>query len=600
MGSRNSSVQPAQSVAVSAKFTGFRVTRIAAAMAVGLAAWGGVQAAPAEEWAKGRVIVQARAGLSEAELGKILKPHGGAAKRMGQSTLFVISLPPTQSEVAVAALLARNPHFKFAELDYKFAPMMAANDPYAGSAWHLSKIGASAAWDASIGSGITVAVLDSGVDAAHPDLSARLVPGWNFYDNNSNTSDVYGHGTKVAGSVAATINNAIGVASVAGQASIMPIRVTDTAGGGYASMIANGLTYAADRGVRVANISFHNQPARAAVVSAAQYMKDKGGLVFVAAGNNGIDEGFTPTTSMIPVSSTDSNDVKAASSSYGNFVSLSAPGVSIYTTTRGGGYGAVSGTSFAAPVAAGVAALTMAARPTLKSTEVESILFTSSADLGDVGRDPYYGYGRVDAARSVSMATSYVTAADTQAPSVAISAPMGSSTVTGSATVDVSATDNLGVSRVDLLVNGVKYASDSAAPFGFSWNTAALPNGMANLVAVAYDAAGNSKSSTAVSVNVANNVAGDTAAPLVSIGNPKEGSKVSGNVSITVSASDDGGAAGLKQTLLINGKQVASATGGSLSYNWNTRKVATGTYTISAVVRDAAGNTTTKAVNVTR
>ena len=600
MGSKNSSVQTAQGVAVSAKFTGLRVTRIAAALAVGLAAWGSAQAAPAEEWAKGRVIVQVRPGLSDAELGKILKPHGGGARRMGQSTLYVITLPPTQSEVAVAALLARNPHFKFAELDYKFAPMMAANDPYAGSAWHLNKIAAPAAWDASIGSGVTVAVLDSGVDAAHPDLSTRLVPGWNFYDNNSNTSDVYGHGTKVAGSVAATINNGIGVASVAGQAAIMPIRVTDTAGGGYASMIATGLTYAADRGVRVANISFHNQPARAAVVSAAQYMKDKGGLVFVAAGNNGIDEGFTPTTSMIPVSSTGSNDVKATSSSYGNFVSLSAPGVSIYTTTRGGGYGAVSGTSFAAPVAAGVAALTMAARPSLKSTEVESILFTASVDLGAAGRDPYYGYGRVDAARSVSMALSYVTAADTQAPSVAISAPLGSSTVTGSTTVDVSANDNVGVSRVELLVNGVKYASDSAAPFGFSWNTAGSPNGMANLVAVAYDAAGNSKSSTVVSVNVANNATADTAAPLVSIGNPKEGSKVSGNVSITVSASDDGGAAGLKQTLLINGKQVATVSGGSLSYNWNTRKLAAGSYTISAVVRDAAGNTTTKAVNVLR
>ena len=577
-----------------------RALPLAAALLVGMAAGGQAQAAPAEEWAKGRIIVQTRAGLSDAELGKIMKPHGGAARRMGQSNLFVISLPPTQSEVAVAALLARNPHFKFAELDYKVAPMLAPNDPYAGSAWHLNKIGAPTAWDVSAGTGVTVAVLDSGVDATHPDLAARLVAGWNFYDNNANTSDVYGHGTQVAGSVAATINNSIGVAAVAGQASIMPIRVTDTAGAGYTSMIASGLTYAADRGVRVANISFANQPIRAAVVSAAQYMKDKGGLVFVAAGNRGVDEGFTPTTSLSAVSATDSNDAKASWSSYGSFVGLSAPGVSIYTTKRGGAYGTASGTSFATPVAAGVAALMMAARPALKSTEVESIMFSSAVDLGAAGRDSYYGHGRVDASRAVSEAMRHVSAADTQAPAVAIVAPLGSATVTGVATVDVGASDNVGVSRVDLMVNGTRYASDSAAPFGFSWNTSGLPNGIANLVAVAYDAAGNSKASATVAVNVANNLIADTSAPVVSIANPLDGSKVSGNVAIKVTASDNSGTAGLMQVLLINGKQVASTSGGTLSYSWNTRKLAAGTYAISAVVRDAAGNATTRAVNVTR
>ncbi|MBL8315826.1 MAG: S8 family serine peptidase [Rubrivivax sp.] len=600
MGSRNYTVRAAQAAAVSETFSAFRVSRIAAALAVGLAAWGAAQAAPPVEWAKGRVIVQVRPGLSDAELEKVLKPHGGAAKRLGQSTLFVITLPPTQSEVAVAALLAHNPHFKFAELDYRVAPNMAANDPYAGSAWHLSKIGAPTAWDVSVGSGVTVAVLDSGVDPTHPDLSTRLVPGWNFYDNNSNTSDVYGHGTQVAGGVAATINNSIGVASVAGQASIMPIRVTDTSGAGYTSMIANGLTYAADRGVRVANISFANQPSRSAVVSAAQYMKDKGGLVFVAAGNSGISEPFTPTTSMIPVSATDGNDVKASWSSYGSYVALSAPGVGIYTTTRGGGYTAASGTSIATPVAAGVAALTMAARPSLKNTEVESILFSSATDLGTAGRDTYYGHGRVDAGRSVSAALSFVSTADTQAPTVAIAAPLGSATVSGTTTVDVTAADNVGVSRVDLLVNGAKFATDTSAPFGFSWNTTGVANGMASLVAVAYDAAGNSTSSTTVSINVANNVVADTTPPVVSINNPVNGSKVSGNVSISISASDNGGSAGISQKLLINGVQVASSTGGSLSYNWNTRKIAAGTYSISAVVCDAAGNSTTKAISVSR
>ena len=577
---------------------------VAAVAVAATLACGGASAQPAvaadlAEFAPGRIVVMPRAGLSERDMGKILSLNSGKARRLGQSNLFVVELPKG-SEKAVTNKLAKNPHFKFAELDYRVKPSFVPNDPQMGGAWHLGKIAATAAWDNSQGAGITIAVLDSGVDAAHPDLASQLVPGWNFYDNNSNTSDVYGHGTMVAGTAAAASNNGVGVASVSGAAKIMPIRVTDTSGAGWTSMIANGLTYAADRGVRVANISFANMPMRSAVVSAAQYMKDKGGLVFVAAGNNGIDEGFAPTTSLIPVSATDQNDAKTSWSSFGNYVALSAPGLDVLTTTRGGGYTTVSGTSIATPVAAGVAALAFAARPSLSSAQVESALFKTAVDLGPAGRDAYFGNGRVDAAKAVAAALAFTVTADTQAPSVAINAPLGSVTVSGLTPVDVSASDNVGVTRVDLMVNGTTVASDTAAPFGFSWNTAGVANGMASLVAVALDAAGNAKSSTTVSVNVANNVVADTSAPVVRISNPVSGSKVWGNVSIRVDASDNGGSTGISQRLLINGQQVASATGGSLSYNWNTRKIAAGLYAIQAVASDSAGNSATTSVQVAK
>lgn len=141
-----------------------------------------------------------------------------------------MDLPSNASEQAVAALLAHNPHIKFAELDQRVAPGLATNDPYAGSEWHLAKIGAPAAWDSTQGSGVTIAILDSGVDGSHPDLAANMVAGWNVYDNNSNTADVYGHGTAVAGTAAAVSNNGTGVASVAGGAKIMPIRISDSTG----------------------------------------------------------------------------------------------------------------------------------------------------------------------------------------------------------------------------------------------------------------------------------------------------------------------------------------------------------------------------------
>jgi len=575
-----------------------RVSLAALAVCGGLAA--GTASAQNLEWAKGRLVVAVRAGITDAQIGQLLAPHGGKARRMGASNLFVVELPGTASETAVQALLKHNPHLRFAELDYKVSPNLVPNDPYTGSAWHLGKINAYTAWDTSMGSGVTVAVLDSGIDATHPDLTARLVPGWNFYDGNSNTADVYGHGTQVAGTVAATLNNGAGVAAVAGQAALMPIRVTDTTGAGYTSMIANGLIYAADRGVKVANVSFANMPSRAAVVSAAQYMKDKGGLVVVAAGNTGTDPGFGATTAMVPVSATDSADARASWSSYGSYVALAAPGVNIYTTNRGGGYGAASGTSVASPVAAGVAALTFATNAALKGADVESILFATAIDLGSTGRDTYYGHGRVDAARAVAAARTFVGTADTQAPTVSIAAPLAGGTVSGLVPVDVSAGDNVGVTRVDLLVNGTKVASDSASPFAFSWDSSAAANGSASLSAVAYDAAGNARTSATVTVNVANAVVADMVAPVVQIGNPANGSVVSGNVSITVSASDNNGASGLTQKLLINGVQVATGSGGSLSYMWNTRKLSAGSHTVTAVATDKAGNATTTSVTVTR
>ena len=126
-----------------------------------------------------------------------------------------------------------------------------------------------AAWDTRTGGGVTIAILDSGVDTTHPDLEAQLVPGWNAYDNNSDTSDVFGHGTQVAGTAAAAGNNSIGVAGVAFGAKIMPIRVTDTSGMGYASSMANGLTWAADKGARAANLSFQGVSGSSTVLSAA-------------------------------------------------------------------------------------------------------------------------------------------------------------------------------------------------------------------------------------------------------------------------------------------------------------------------------------------
>ncbi|MEJ7807662.1 MAG: S8 family serine peptidase, partial [Telluria sp.] len=539
---------------------------------------------PDGDFARGRVLVEVQPGVSDADLAKALRPHGAKGRKLGQSRLHVVHLPAHLSEVDMVAKLSQRAEFKFAELDRKVQSTLAINDPYAGSAWHLNKVGAPAAWDAAMGAGVTIAILDSGVDIAHADLKNNLVAGHNVVGNNADVNDVCGHGTAVAGIAAASMNNGLGVAGIAGVAKIMPLRIasvnaTSGACEGYISAIASGLTYAADHGARVANVSYGSISGSASIISAANYMKSKNGLVFVSAGNSNLNMTTAPTTAMIVVAATDTADNKSSFSNYGAFVSLAAPGSGIWTTSRGGIYQAWNGTSFASPLAAGVAALMMSARPDLSGAQIEKLLFSSALDLGSAGKDPVYGNGRVNAAAAVAAARAFVASVDTTAPVAAIGSPAASSSVTGSVTVSVGASDNVGVTRVDLKVNGTVVASDTSAPYSFVWNTAGVANGMNSLVAVAYDGAGNAGASPALAVNVANgsttSVTADTLAPTLSIDNPVAGA-VSGTVSVAVSATDDSAAAGMTQTLTIDATIVATGNGGALAYSWNTRKMSRG------------------------
>lgn len=556
----------------------------------------------AEVSARGRILVMPRAGLPAKALTHILKEYNGKAKKIGQSDLYIVDIPE-YSEESIITALSQHPHLKYVEPDYIFYPSLTPNDPYYGNAWHLSKIGAAAAWDISQGAGITIAILDTGIDNTHPDLAGKIVPGWNFYDNNSNTTDVNGHGTAVAGAAAASSNNGIGVTAMAGQSKLMPVRIASPEATAYGSTIAQGLTWAADHGARVANISYANVPASSTIINAAQYMKNKGGLVIVAAGNGGRDEGFTPTTSMIPVSATNATDTRASWSSFGNYVALSAPGVDIWTTYRNALYGPAWGTSLASPVVAGTVALMMAANTKLSSAEIESLLFSTSKDLGSAGRDPYYGYGRVNAAAAVQAARSSTIITDTTPLIVSIIKPLSGETVSGLIPVDIEATDNIGVTRTELWVNNSSVAVDASAPFAFSWDSSGIPNGDTYLIVRAYDAAGNMATSDEINVTVNNSTQSptvDTEAPVVSIINPVTGGNVSGAVVITANASDNNGASGIKLSIYVDSTLRTTGIGSTLSMNWDTgsKYVKAGMHTIKAVAKDAAGNLSTRTVRV--
>ena len=563
-------------------------------------------AADEAQWVPGRLLVQPRAGLSEAEFDKIIKKQGG--KQVGKIegiNVRVIQLPPQASEKAVEALLKNNKHLKFAERDMIVRPEGTANDTYYSSAWHLPKIGATTAWDVTTGDNVVIAVLDSGVDATHPDLAGRLIPGWNFYDNNSNTADVFGHGTLVAGSASANTNNGVGVASVAGNALIMPLRISATDGSASFSNMAKALTWAADKGAHVANISYQSVSGSATVASAAQYMKNKGGVTVVAAGNTGVEQTFAPTDTMISVSATTSSDAVASWSSYGSYVDVAAPGSGIWTTKKGGGYGSANGTSFASPVTAAVIAMMRSVNPVLPPADLEKILISTAVDLGTAGFDKKFGHGRINAAAAVSAAQS-AKVSDTSAPTVGIGAPIAGAKVSGLVAVDVSASDNVGVTRVELFVNGTKFASDTTAPYSFSWDSAAVADGNVSLTAYAYDAAGNF-ASRAVTVAVSNAVppsepektVADTVAPTASLINPTAGSTLSASkVAVSGAGVDNVGVEALR--LYVDGKLETTVSGSKLSYSLNTRKLSTGTHTIALEAVDAAGNSGVQSVSVRR
>lgn len=554
-------------------------------------------AADPEQYAPGRILVAPRAGLPGPEFNRIIKMHGGnAATKLNGINVYLVDMPQGR-EKALQQALQRNPHIKFAELDGVLEMQMTPSDTQYSSAWHLPKIQAPAAWDMATGSGITIAVLDGGVESSHPDLAAHMVPGWNFYDNNSNTADVSGHGTKVAGVAAAIGNNSLGVTGGAWNAKIMPMRISNTAGSiTYYSIVANALTWAADKGARVANISFIVSHV-STVQTAAQYMRSKGGVVVASAGNTGVYSSYAANPAMITVAATDSADARASWSTFGPGVDVSAPGVGIRTTAVGGTYGAFNGTSFAAPLTASVVALMLSANPALQPSQIDSILASTADDKGVAGRDDYYGAGRINAYRAVAAAKS-MTTTDTQAPTVGITSPAGGTTVNGIVTVGVNAADNLGVSRVELYAGGALVASDTASPYSFSWNSATRANGATSLVAKAFDAKGNVASST-VNVTVSNTTTTttDTTPPAVVIGNPKSGAVVSGTMQVSATASDNKAVTGI--TLMIDGVVKASGTSAA-SYSWKTAQAAKGAHTITATARDAAGNSTVKTISVTK
>lgn len=511
-----------------------------------------------------------------------------------QIEVLVVSVPQ-EALPHVKSALSHNPIIDFVEENLRISVSEIPNDKYYGLQWHLQKISAPEAWDITLGqTNVVVAVLDTGVDSNHPDLRAKLLGGYNAYDGSTNVTDDCGHGTMVAGAVAAATNNSLGIAAIGWQILILPIKVNNPRTG-YStySLLAKGLTYAADKGAKVACMSWQIFNGTA-LTSAAKYFTEKGGLVVAAAGNTGKYEDYQDNPYIISVAATNSSDGLASFSSYGPCVDVSAPGVGIFTTIIGKqatsydyAYGYASGTSLSTPITAGLAALIFSANPSLTPSQVEQIMESTAVDLGDPRYDVYYGWGRINASKALKAAVGTTPIRDSTPPCVAITSPLNGTTVSSGITVRVDASDHVGVSKVELYKDGILLSSDALSPYEFYWNTTGDTDGSHKLLAKAYDAAGNVGQSSPVTVNVSNSPA-DKTLPAVSIQNPSNGTKVSGFVNIQASATDASGIS--KVEFYIDGVLKSTAYAAHYAYLWNTKSVKDRWHTISVKAYDSFGN----------
>jgi thermitase len=299
-------------------------------------------------------------------------PGASLKGAMGLNHTFVYKLKPNAYSVQAVDDWESAQDVDYVEPNFIYHATALPNDPDFGASWGIAAINAPDVWGITQGEGVTIAVVDTGVALNNPDLQGQLLPGLDLVNHTDNPNDDHGHGTHVAGTIAAIANNGFGVAGVAPHAKILPIKVLDSSGSGTNETIANGILEAARRGAQVINLSLGGTDDSQTLRRAIAQVEAQGVVVVCAAGNDGSSAPFYPAAcdGAIGVGALDRSNRKASFSNYGNYVSIAAPGVSIGSLGYLGGLSTESGTSMAAPHVAGTAALLLSAFPQLKARNI--------------------------------------------------------------------------------------------------------------------------------------------------------------------------------------------------------------------------------------
>ena len=381
-----------------------------------------------ESYAPGEIVVKFKDGVSLQKASVAMADLGTTVISSNEYIGFhQLSIPADKTVEEMVAAFSARPDVEYAEPNYIAHAFMTPNDPYYSYQWHFPLINMASAWDQSTGSGVVVAVVDCGVAyetygsfTKAPDLAGtNFVAGYDYVNNDTHPNDDCGHGTHVCGTVAQTTNNSLGVAGIAFNCSIMPVKVLDADGYGSYTAIANGITFAANNGADVINLSLGGASSSSTLQNAVIYAYNQGIAVVCAAGNAGTSAPQYPAayTQSISVSAVRYDKTYTWYTSYGSTIDICAPGGDLNVDQNGDGYvdGVLQqthdgtnygtfgyyfyeGTSMACPHVAGVAALLIAKNGgTMSPDAVRAALQNTAQDLGATGWDQYYGYGLIDA-----------------------------------------------------------------------------------------------------------------------------------------------------------------------------------------------------------
>jgi thermitase len=490
----------------------------------------------------GHLLVRFNANASPSEVASLKANHAVSENAALRITHLKVS---PEEELAVFDQLKRSSAVDFVEFDSIVTTQFIPNDtyyatPYPSShygniaQWGPPAVSAPDAWDITQGDSSTViAIVDTGVDGAHPDLAAKIVGQYSF---TGKVNDGFGHGTHCAGIAAAVTNNSTGVAGMCPNCKILSVKVLDDNGSGFISDVADGITYAADHGASVISLSLGGSGRSETLRLALDYAVNHNALPVCAMGNSGSTSALEPAywSSCLSVVATDNTNNKAYFSTYGIRADVSAPGVGIlstlptystYLSTHGyfQNYDALSGTSMATPMVSGIAGLVKSRNPNLTATQVKGIIMATAGD--GKSWSPELGFGVVNAARAVQAALH----TDFTPPSANLISPLPGATVSKLITVQAAPTDDMVVHHVDLIRDGTRFIAplvgtattigkgkDAVTTSAWTtiWSSTLVFNGLVNLTALATDSFGNTSAPQDVAFTVQNQLVSQSWAAL--------------------------------------------------------------------------------------
>ena len=542
--------------------------RLAACLIAGALVLPGTPAFAATSESPVALIVGVQARVTRADVTDKLddKVDVLASASLGGAALTV-DVPADQLAEATAALNA-DPSVRYVETDHvAHADTITANDPAYAQQWGLADSGVASAWSSVGGAGVTVAVVDTGVSKL-PDFTGRVLPGYDFVNNDSDATDDNGHGTMSAGVLAAAAGNGIGIAGVCYQCRILPVKVLDAKGVGDYSAIADGIRYAADHDADVINLSLSGTDDSQLLRDAVAYAVGKGALVIAAAGNAGNTVQHFPAAiaAVLAVGGSTETDGRYSWSNYGaSWVDLAAPGCNPAQGLNGV-VGQFCGTSSATPFTAGVAALLASATPKPGADAIRAALTSSAVPIA--GNWVAANSGRIDAAAALNALPFWVTGVG----------PVIGDNLTLTPHVGAGS----GITRVTAAFDGVTAATATAAPWKLDLDARTV-TGPTTITISAY--AGSAEAGTATFPVVA-----DHARPVVAFRSPAPAALVRGIVTVTATASDN---LGVTRVQLLGGTTVlATATTAPYVLRWQSAAV-NRAVTLTLRAYDRAGNVTT-------